>query len=98
MAENAVLIKVSKGVKERQTAAVYKLSKEVKFGDDERTVFVWVSALREAFDTGRPETYIFPCDKDGVVLSWGELEGSYRGGTDHKRALSRLGFKVTEGE
>lgn len=43
-----------------------------------------------------PETYIFPADRDGNIVSWGELEGSYRGGLDHDAALARAGYEVSE--
>ena len=58
------------------------------------TEFVLVSAIQAAFDTGMPETFIFPADEDGKVTSWGELEGSFQGGQDHEKALRGLG--VTE--
>lgn len=53
---------------------------------------VWVSAVFVPF-TG-PETYIFGWD-EGVkdVASWGELEGSYRGGLDHDEALRGAGYE-----
>lgn len=40
------------------------------------------------------ETYIFP--SDGVsVTEWGELDGSFKGGVDHERALRNAGYEVT---
>ena len=41
-----------------------------------------------------PETYIFPADKDGEVLSWTELKGSFRGELNHERALQNAGYEV----
>lgn len=41
-------------------------------------------------------TYILPADKDGRVLSWCGLPGSYRGGFDHAEALRRAGYEVQE--
>lgn len=41
-----------------------------------------------------PETYIFPADADGNVRSWGELDGSFRGGYDHEQALQGAGYEV----
>jgi hypothetical protein len=76
-----------------------KLSASVAYGYEEEqseTNYVVISALPRAFDTGRAETYIFPADKDGNVLSWGELPGSYRGGTDHDKALAGLGFYIAD--
>lgn len=59
------------------------------------TEYVWVSAV-VAFGSG-PETYIFPCDKNGLVLSYLEMAGSYRGGLDHELALRNAGYRVSEG-
>jgi hypothetical protein len=42
------------------------------------------------------ETYIFPATADGEVADWGELEGSFRGGIDHERALEGAGYSVAE--
>jgi hypothetical protein len=38
-----------------------------------------------------PETYIFPANKDGEILSWLELPGSYRGGLNHEQAIANVG-------
>jgi hypothetical protein len=54
--------------------------------------YVVISALPCAFDTGRPETYIFPADSDGKILSYGELDGSRRGVCDHDVILSEIGY------
>ncbi len=43
-----------------------------------------------------PETYIFPCTPEGNVTSWGELEGSYRGGLSHAQALLNAGYEIVE--
>ncbi|MCZ2224329.1 MAG: hypothetical protein LC122_11960 [Chitinophagales bacterium] len=40
-----------------------------------------------------PETYIFPCDNDGKIISWGELEGSQRGTLDYSVVLADLGYE-----
>ena len=45
-----------------------------------------------------PETYIFPCDVSGEVTSWGELDGSYRGGLSHAQALKNAGYEIVEHE
>lgn len=57
--------------------------------------YVVVSALR---DYAAHETYIFPANEDGHVIDWGELPGSYRGGTDMEKALNGLGYssKITD--
>lgn len=56
------------------------------------TDHVVVSATVAMF-TGS-ETYIFPADESGEVLSWLELDGSFRGGLDHEEALRRAGHSV----
>ncbi len=53
--------------------------------------YVAVSAIRESFAT---ETYIFEANSDGKVLSWTELDGSFRGDTDHDKALQGAGYTV----
>ncbi len=41
-----------------------------------------------------PETFIFPADSDGNVLSFDELEGSFKGDLDHEQALAYAGYDV----
>lgn len=85
----------------RGNAALYSVSPPIPYGidwddEDEKYLysadFVIVSAANVIF-TG-PETYIFPASADGEVLNWIELDGSYRGGLDHKIALRRAGYKL----
>lgn len=55
--------------------------------------YVVVSAVPHVYTQG-PETYIFPAKMSGDIFeieSYGELEGSYKGGMDHQQALSNLG-------
>lgn len=82
----------------RGDAAVYKLSDPMpvdRFGDEKQhTDHVVVSAVDVMFSG--PETYIFPCDADGKVTSWGELEGSFRGGLDHAEALRGAGYEIAQ--
>lgn len=54
--------------------------------------YVVVSAC-SPYDLG-PETYIFPADESGAVVSWLEMTGSYKGGLDHAEALSGLGYEI----
>lgn len=72
-------------------ARLYRLDKSVTFqrydGDKRTTDMVVVSAVTAM---GGSETYIFPADLDGNVLSWLELPGSFRGGLDHEKALRQL--------
>ena len=72
-------------------ARLYKLSKPIHF-DDEKTNYVIVSGANAMFSG--PETYIFPSDKDGKILDWGELPGSFRGSIDHETAMLGAGFEI----
>ena len=55
--------------------------------------FIVVSAIKKAFDTHRPETYIFPANLRGKVVSWVELEGSFQGAMDIGKALRNGGYE-----
>ena len=56
--------------------------------------YVAVSCVQSAFDTGLPETYLFPADSDGKITDWGELDGSLRGSLDHEEAIRSAGYVV----
>lgn len=43
-----------------------------------------------------PETYIFGADKNGTIMAWRELKGSFVGGLNHKQALANAGYTVKE--
>ncbi len=81
--------------------ALYRLSEPVTYtafvaaGEpvDRETAYVVVSAVVVPY-TGA-ETLIFPANEAGEVLSWGELDGSYRGGLDHEQALRALTSNVS---
>lgn len=78
-------------------AALYKVEPATGYhtleNDKElKTEYIVVSAVDVVFSG--PETYIFPADSEGNVLSWGELEGSYRGGLVHETALANAGYTV----
>ena len=53
--------------------------------------YVWVS---QAAPLGEWETYIFPCDSDGAVTDWFELDGSRKGNIDPDDLMRELGYKV----
>lgn len=72
----------------RGEARLYRLSVPL-----EGAAHVIVSAVTVPYGGG-PETYIFPATPEGDVRHWGELEGSYRGGLDHERALRNAGYEV----
>ena len=54
--------------------------------------YVVVTATYTLF--GCPETYIFGSDRNGYVLGWGELDGSFQGELNHDLALARAGYRV----
>lgn len=56
--------------------------------------YVVVSAVKVPLSG--PETYIFPANRAGEVLSWGELDGSFRGGLDHEKALTNAGYSISK--
>ena len=82
-----------RAVNNNGTAVLYKLSESVEFsceGYSSLTTYVIVSSIE---DDVTNETFIFPSDCYGEVLSWRELAGSYQGGTPcHETALNSLGF------
>lgn len=73
---------------------LWRLSELVEYDDNQKTDYVVTSAANAPFSG--PETYIFPADKDGEIKSWLEMTGSYRGGLDHKEAISNAGWKISE--
>jgi len=64
---------------------LYELSEKVKEDDNEFDHII-ISAVTAPFSG--PETYIFPANKEGEIIDYGELSGSYRGGLDHDTALN----------
>ena len=40
------------------------------------------------------ETYIFPADKDGKIIDYGGLRGSYRGELNHKKCFASIGYCI----
>jgi len=97
MSKTATLVMDNLG-KFQGEASLYRLSEPIaEYSWDDEEVpetheYVIVSAA-VAMMSG-PETYIFPADKDGSVLNWGELDGSYRGGLSHQKALRNAGYDL----
>lgn len=71
-------------------ASLYRLDPPIETEEGPLT-FVIVSAVADAFVH---ETFIFPATSVGEIVNWGELDGSYTGGTSHERALNRAGYGV----
>jgi hypothetical protein len=86
----ATFIREATGFKEH--AELFRLER-TKTENGVRFNFIVVSTLECAFDTGLPETYIFPAYSNGKVVSWGELEGSFRGAMDISKALRDGGYE-----
>lgn len=62
---------------------------------DQTTEYVITSAVNALFSG--PETYVFPANKQGEVIDFCEIDGSFRGDLDHDRAIEGL-VDSTEGE
>ena len=75
-------------------AALYGIFPEVAYHADEvmrTTNYVIVSAVHDHLIN---ETFIFPADESGSVIDWGELDGSLKGTTSHRKALEGAGYKL----
>lgn len=81
------------------TQALYLMHPPIKedgYSEDDYALwnYVVVSAVN-AFDTG-DETYIFPANEKGEIVSWGELDGSMKGTRSHAEALANAGYTITQ--
>ena len=74
---------------ERGEYRLYRLSEPLEGHE-----LVLVSAIRIAFDTGLPETYIFPSSEAGTITNWSDLPGSIQGVYDHAQALAGAGYEL----
>lgn len=79
-----------------QVQTLYHLSQPITYGwdNESRTEFVVVSALSAAFDTHKPETFIFPADEQGEIVDFSEMQGSQRGTTDHATVIAAAGWEM----
>lgn len=78
----------------KSDAWLYELSEPIVDYDEGKHSHVIVSAVVAMYSG--PETYIFPATADGEIVSWGELDGSFRGALDHNQALENAGYSVQE--
>lgn len=99
MSETKVATEIRKLESFTGDARLFQLSEPIPWDydwetqqDKSSTEFVVVSATIAPYSG--PETYIFPADEAGEVISWSELSGSYRGGLDHAEALRGAGYEV----
>ena len=74
---------------ERGECRLYRLSEPLEGHE-----LVLVSAIPIAFDTGLPETYIFPSNEAGTITDWTKLPGSIQGVYDHAQALAGAGYEL----
>ena len=83
----------------RGNARLYKLSDPLineSYGAARRVEYNHVVVSAAIVDYSGPETLIFGADKNGKVLEWLELPGSFRGALDHVRALHDAGYEIVE--
>lgn len=85
MSKKATFIKQMQGF--RGDARLYELNPPL-----EGATHVVVSAVSSFMM--EPETYIFRSDTEGEIQDWLEMEGSFRGGMDHQKALHNAGYEV----
>lgn len=93
--KTAVFIKYAEGM--RGDARLYKLDPPIVEEDYEGTIDVYEYVIVSAttVDFSGPETYIFGANENGEVISWTELDGSFRGGLDHTQALDNAGYSIS---
>ena len=73
----------------------FEWSKDCSYSRILSTGYVVVSAVvLEFLREVQTETYIFPANKEGQILSFRELPGSYKGGLDHETALNNMGYTL----
>ena len=75
-------------------ASLYRIFPEAAYHADgvkRATNYVIVSAVHDHPIVG---TFIFPADESGSVIDWGELDGSLKGTTSHRKALEGAGYKL----
>ena len=61
-------------------------------GDTKKKFNYIITSCASVF--GQPETYVFGADKNGEILDWGELDGSFKGDFDHERAIIGAGYQI----
>ena len=72
-------------------ASLYELSPPMK-NEKRKHKFVVCSTAHPMFSD--VETYIFPANKKGEVISWGDLDGSQKGTTSHEVVLNNAGYTL----
>ncbi len=72
-------------------AALYKLSPPIK---DEYNETEHEYVISSAVNGWVYETYLFPSNENGEIVSWGELDGSEQGVCDVERPIHNLGYQI----
>ena len=87
---------LGRGPGEGEEQTVYRLEPPYQPERGPAVEYVLVSAAMVNYGHGsfHPETYLFPSDENGTVISWGELPGSIKGVLDGPAALNGLGYEV----
>jgi hypothetical protein len=70
-----------------RTRSLWRVDPPVQFFDiksDECLTSEFIVASSVIVPGSGPETYIFPADENGAILSWAELPGSQRGIISHE--------------
>lgn len=88
------MTKIAKRIKNmtnfRGAAALYHVEPPLPDYNDKEHSYVVASAVIAPF--GGAETYLFPADKDGNVMDWGEMPGSQKGTLSHEEVFEGLGY------
>jgi len=75
----------------RGKASLYKLDPPLKDYNGNSHEYV-IASTADVFSG--VETYLFPSNEAGEVVSWSELPGSKRGGYSHVEIFDDLGYTV----
>lgn len=98
--KTATLIKNLPTSKTGATQALYLLDPPIReegYTEDD-AVLIWkyvvVSAVNAMWSGN--ETFIFPANEKGEIVSWSELDGSMSGTLSHSKALANAGYTIIE--
>lgn len=72
-------------------AKLYQCDPPMKEHNEKEHEYVVVSATRAM---GRPETYVFPSNRNGSITDWAEMPASQGGVFDHWKILTDAGYEV----
>ena len=75
-------------------AALYRLSEPLGNDWDHGPTYEYVVVSAAVVMFSGAETHIYGSNASGDVVSWSELDGSYRGGMSHSAALAQAGYNI----